>query len=401
MRRPALIACLAVPHFALRVAALDRPRLDGEPLVLIDASGAAPVVADRTPEAAERGIRIGMGVREAFALCHDATVLQPNPVRERGLADRLLGRLERLSPLVEADAALPGHWYVDLLGLDRHLGPSTEAATRLLATLPPALRPRAGVGPGKFVARVASGQAAPGGTRVVPAAEARSFLADRAVTWLPLPPKTIQRLETLGLHTLGALAALPRATVAAQFGPAGAHAWDLANGHDDEPVRPRSWVPVVSEHLDLPASVTTRETLLLATEWLVKRAFRRPVLQGRHVRRARLRLHLDGGRSWATSLTLREPSGEADLGRALRLRLAAIAPPGPVASLAIDLTGLTAELGKQQRLPTMTARRPASLIEAARHLKARYGASPLFRVVAVEPWSRLPEERHALMRYDP
>ena len=36
-----------------------------------------------------------------------------------------------------------------------------------------------------------------------------------------------------------------------------------------------------------------------------------------------------------------------------------------------------------------------------RHLKVRYGQSPLARVVAVEPWSRIPERRLALMDYDP
>ena len=36
-----------------------------------------------------------------------------------------------------------------------------------------------------------------------------------------------------------------------------------------------------------------------------------------------------------------------------------------------------------------------------RHLKVRYGQSPLQRVVEVEPWSRIPERRHALMDYDP
>ena len=66
------IACLVIPHFALRVALLDRPELDGAPLVLGPAQGGRPVVTDATPEAAAHGVRIGLGLREAIALCPEA-----------------------------------------------------------------------------------------------------------------------------------------------------------------------------------------------------------------------------------------------------------------------------------------------------------------------------------------
>ena len=42
-----------------------------------------------------------------------------------------------------------------------------------------------------------------------------------------------------------------------------------------------------------------------------------------------------------------------------------------------------------------------NVLEAARQLKQRYGESPLAYVVEVEPWSRIPERRFALISYDP
>lgn len=65
------IACVHVPHFSLRVALLGRPALDGVPLVLTSPPTARPLVADCTPEAATRGIRRGMPLREVTALCPD------------------------------------------------------------------------------------------------------------------------------------------------------------------------------------------------------------------------------------------------------------------------------------------------------------------------------------------
>jgi len=395
------IACVFIPHFALRVALLERPELDGEPLILEPLPGTRANVADATPEAQTRGIRPGMSVREAIAICSEAVILTPNPVQEAAVAARLLSQLEGLSPLVEADATTPGCWYVDLRGLERHLGPPPVAAARLLAALPPALRPRAGVGPGKFVARVAAGHANPGEPYVVAPEHGAAFLARVAVRWLPLPAEDILRLEALGLRTLGELAALPAAKIAARFGPPGRHAWDLAHGRDTEPVRSRQREPSVTEWMDLPAPATSRETLLLALGQLVERAFRRPILRGRAVRQVRIRLRLEGGGSWAKTLTLRSPYTASDLIRALRLRLEALELPGPAEAVALDLGGLTNETGVQERLPGLRARWATPLVEATRQLKQRYGDSPLYRIVEVEPWSRIPERRHALLSYDP
>ena len=69
----------------------------------------------------------------------------------------------------------------------------------------------------------------------------------------------------------------------------------------------------------------------------------------------------------------------------------------------LELAGLTAEADRQASLPGLgpRARRSRPLVEAARQLSQRYGRSPLYRIVEVEPWSRIPERRHALTRYDP
>jgi DNA polymerase-4/protein ImuB len=44
---------------------------------------------------------------------------------------------------------------------------------------------------------------------------------------------------------------------------------------------------------------------------------------------------------------------------------------------------------------------PPSLKDAVKELRLRLGHSPLYRVVEVDPWSRIPERRHALMRFEP
>jgi nucleotidyltransferase/DNA polymerase involved in DNA repair len=395
------IACILIPHFALRVALLERPELDGAPLVLGPPQGGRPLVHDATPEAAAHGVRPGLSLREAIALSPEAVILAPHPVRENVAAEQIVAGLETLSPAVEIDLTQPGCYAVDLTGLARLLGPPRHAAERLLATVPALLRPRAGVAPNKFTARVAAHRAAPGTVQVIEAATMPAFLATAPVTLLPLPTDKRRRLERLGLRTLGDLAALPPAAVQARFGAEGRRAWDLARGHDPEPVRARAQPETVSESLALPAPATSRETLLIAITRLVLRAFDRPALQHRHVRQARLRAALEGGQAWEQITTLREPGGHKRLIEALGYRVQALSLPGPVEELTLELSGLIDATSRQELLPGFHSRRPWQLAEASRHLKQRFGTSGLYRVAEVEPWSRLPERRQVLIAYDP
>jgi nucleotidyltransferase/DNA polymerase involved in DNA repair len=394
------VAAIVIPHFALRVALLARPELDGEPLILGPAPGARPLVADATPEAAAQGVRVGLGVREAVALCPEAVILAPHPVREHAAAERILAGLETLSPAVEVDPAQPGCYLVDLTGLDRRLGPPRQAAEQLLATVPPLLRPRAGVAPSKFAARVAASAARPGTVQVIDAETLPALFARAPIALLSLEPPTLRSLERLGIRTLGDFAALPPAAVAARFGPAGRQAWDLANGRGDEPVRARGHPELVTATLTLPAPATNRETLRIALTRLVLRAFAHPLLHHRQVRQARLRASLEGGGSWEQVATLREPGGHTRVTEALGYRLQDLLLPGPVASLTLELTGLIDATSRQEVLPGFSSRRLRQVAEACRQLTHRFGTSGLYRIVEVEPWSHLPERQHALIAID-
>lgn len=396
------IVCLRVPGFALRIALLDQPHLDGHPLVLSNPRSGRAQVLDATPEALEKGIRPGMTVKEATALCPTAIVLMPDPVRETTIAQQIRDRLDRVSPLVEPDDQEQGCWYIDLNGLERYYGSYANAARRLIECIHPILRVRAGAASTKFTARVATGIAGAGALHTVVADEEAAFLADAAISWLPLPPETIRELDRLGIPTLGALARLPGRKVAARFGPAGRRAWDLAHGRDDRPVVSPPRVQSVVEHLVMPSPVVSREMLVVGLRQMVTRAFSKPALKGRQVRQVTLRAIIEGERrSWERTLTLKEPSGPERLIKALDLRLHTIELNGPVESLTLELSGIVDETARQEAFPLMGPRATAPLTEAIHQLKQRYGLSPMYHVVEVEPWSRIPERRHALITYDP
>ena len=75
--------------------------------------------------------------------------------------------------------------------------------------------------------------------------------------------------------------------------------------------------------------------------------------------------------------------------------------PGPVSEVQLQLRGLCAEAGRQSGFWTVQDRRRVPLEEAARQLRARFGEPALYHAVEMEPWSRIPERRTALIAYDP
>ena len=393
------LACVLIPHLALRIAVLDRPALDGLPLVLTSPATARPVVADCSPEAAARGVRVGMPLREVTAVCAGAVFVPYNPVAEAIAVERLLDALETVSPFVEA--AEPGRCYVDLAGLDRHHGSPEAAARQLLLAISPLYRPRVGIGSNPFLAWVAARKAAPGGVQTLPDAEVSTVLSPLPASWLPITPELVLRLDRLGLRTLGDIVDLPAAALAARFGPTGRRIAQLGRGVDPTPFRPRRQVEMVAEEMELEAPTASRDVLLLAVHQLVSRAFARPVLRARDVRQARLRVVIEGAHSWERELTFREPVGRGRLIETLRARLQSLDLSGPAEALSLELIGLVAEVATQELIPLLRPRQDRPLIEAARQLKQRYGSSPLAHIVEVEPWSRIPERRFALISYDP
>ena len=101
---------------------------------------------------------------------------------------------------------------------------------------------------------------------------------------------------------------------------------------------------------------------------------------------------LVGGGSWRRSLTLREPSADADRIRiALAPKLAEL--PEPVLELRVELVELTEPVGRQLELLAAGAEDRSRLREGLRQVRASTGSGSVCTVVEVAPWSRIPETR--------
>jgi nucleotidyltransferase/DNA polymerase involved in DNA repair len=394
------IACILIPHLSVSVERQRDPSLCRRPVVIGETPDQRKAVLDCSPEAEAQGVRAGMPLRQALALCRDAVFLPPHPSLYRDVFESVLEALETFSPEVEEDAL--GRAYVNADGLALHYEGELDMGERIIRSLRDAtgLVASAGIAEGKFVAWAAAVTSEPGQVCTVPAGKEGEFLHPLDVSLLPCKSDTLRRLDLYGLHTMGDLAALSIGPVQAQFGITGKRLWELAQGVDGELLRPRRREEVVVEGMRFPSPAVSVEALIVACRRLLVRLHWR--LRGRAARRMRLRALLWGGRSWEKMVTFHEAI--VDWERMLFIAKSALANttlPGPVEELTIELSGITEERGRQATLFAEKAGLRRQLGETVRQLRARWGRPFVSRVVEVEPWSRLPERRHALIDYEP
>ena len=213
------------------------------------------------------------------------------------------------------------------------------------------------------------------------------------MSWLPLERDGAARLAGFGIATLGDVAALPPTSLTDFLGPAGARAWNLANGIDPEPVIPTILPEKLSEHLEFPFPVDTAAGVEAGLRALSERLCRSSILRARRVGYAALEGNLLAGGTWRFDRALKHPAASADaLVRALLVGLGAQDasgagrwPDGPLLDLTLTASDLSTESGRQSALWTQSPRRTMPNVAIA----------GVDRLARMSPNSALPKRRWA------
>jgi protein ImuB len=392
-----MVACLSIPGLELKAALRRSPSLALRPAALAPEAGAEPLLGPVTAAAEAAGVRSGMRLGEALATCPGLVLVDPDPAAAELAWEEIVRSLEDAGFAVEA--AAPGVVYFETRGVERLYGGLEPALRRALAAVGPAWDARIGAAGRRFAALAAASVAKAGHVLVVREQELDRFLAPLPLTLLPLERRRYDELEALGVRKLGQLAGLPSGAVAERLGPDGRRAWGLARGGTAARVHGRRPPPEVAESLEFPDAIGNELTLRRALAALVETVLARPERRDRFVRKVALAARLVGGGSWRRTLTLREPSAEADRIRvALGSKLAEL--PSPVLELRIELVELSRPSGQQLELVAAGAEDGTRLQESLRQVRASTGSGSVCTVVEVAPWSRIPEARALLVPRD-
>jgi protein ImuB len=179
------------------------------------------------------GVRRGMRRREAQSRCPDLVVLPRDEAAEARCFEPVIVAVESLVPAVEV--MRPGLAAVGVRGPVRHFAGEPALVDALWQAVGWLTEDacQIGVADGAFAAEQAARRGA-----IVPAGESAEFLANFPVTTLSAFGHTdlVDLLQRLGIHTLGAFAALPARDVVTRFGPVGAWAHRQAGGRDARPI---------------------------------------------------------------------------------------------------------------------------------------------------------------------
>ena len=240
--RPRIIMHVDMDAFYASVEVRYRPELRGRPVIV----GGFPrgVVLSATYEARALGARSGMSAPQARRLAPRATFVDPNFERYSAVSKAITTVFRSVTPVVEA--ASIDEAFLDLSGSVAMFGPPAQIGEYVRAVVADEqqITCSVGIGPTKFVAKMASRAAKPDGLLEVAPDQVAAFLHPMPVEamWGVGPP-TAQKLHRLGLQTVGDLAHTPRGTLRRAFGPhAGGGLAELAWGRD-----PRRVVPQVPE----------------------------------------------------------------------------------------------------------------------------------------------------------
>ena len=412
--------CAWLPTFELRLELVRSPELDATSVALLSpGENTRRTVWQVSERASIAGVRPGQLISQAVALCPSLTLLEPDPAHYDAAQEELLETLSGLSPIVEP--AGRGRVFVGMDGLGRLYGSPPRQVDRVLGALltifprPLVAAMRMGWASGKFGAWVAAAGAGPGRPVIVEEEELLSFLGPCPVSVLPVDTVMVERLERLGIDTLGDLIRLPTPALIGQFGSDGRRARAWATGERIDSVQPYHRPRPIRSSLDFHTPVGQVETLHGALDRLLERALARPERQGRSIQGVGLAARLEGGGSWSLKTVLREPTAHRErIAFVLRARMALSPPLRAVEALTVeffqfgpatsqnDLFDRGESSGREEcgrELSEGTV--PSALREAVQELKLKLGHSPLYRVVEVDPWSRIPERRHALLNFEP
>jgi DNA polymerase-4 len=264
-RPPRYIAHLDMDAFYASVELLRYPHLRGQPVVVGGRRRMAQgepepgsfatlrgytgrgVITTSTYEARALGVFSGMGLMKAAKLAPDALLLPADFDAYRKYSRMFKDAVRAIAPQVE-DRGID-EIYIDLTELvaanAAEGAPDPWARARSIATdIQRSVREvtglscSVGITPNKLLSKIASELNKPGGVSVVRQDDIRSVVWPLAVRKINgIGPKANQKLEQLGIHTIGDLAQKDVAWLIDHFGRSyGAWMHEAAHGRDERPV---------------------------------------------------------------------------------------------------------------------------------------------------------------------
>jgi len=359
--------------FYASVEQRDNPALRGKPVAVGGSVRQRGVISAASYEARRYGVRSAMPTFKALQLCPELVLLPVNHAKYEKVSRQIMRIFRHYTPLVEPlslDEA-----FLDVRGSEGLFGPAEvigrEIQRRIREEL--GLTVSVGIGPNKFLAKLASGHRKPCGFTVIPADRAVEFISPLPVSKLwGTGARTAERLYKMGVQTIGDLRRFSLPTLEQQFGKYGLVLYQLARGIDDRPVEPARAAKSIGKEVTFATDVYSFDELHCILRELAEKVGRRLRKHGLKCGSVTLKVKYPDFRLVTRSKTLREPTDLTSvIYRAAEELLRRHCVP-PVRLLGLTCGKLT-DVDQPALFPDEKAIKEARVTKALDALKDKYG----------------------------
>ena len=257
--------------FFAQVEQRDTPEYKNKPLIVGGPLNRG-VISSASYEARKYGLHSGMPLIRAKRLCPDGIFVPVN--MEKYLRESMLIRkiFFQFTPLVESIGC--DEAFLDITGCQKLFGNELEIAKKIKGRIyeQTNLTSSAGIGPNKFLAKLASSIGKPNGLTVLE--NTREVI--EKIKLLPVSYMwgvgrvTDEELKSMGIRTIGDLANAPLSIIENKFGEPGRIVHEMASGIDNRKVvtnqEPKSIGREVTYRKDVDDLEILRSTLLFLSQ---------------------------------------------------------------------------------------------------------------------------------------
>jgi DNA polymerase-4 len=225
--------------FYASVEQRDNPSLRGKPVVVGGQPQSRGVVASASYEARRFGIRSAMSCAKAYRLCPQTIFVFPHFDKYVAASRQMRAIFESVTPWVEPLALDEAYLDVTTNRLNEPYAKDVAKHIKERISKELQLTASAGVGPNKFIAKLASDFKKPNGLVVIPQEKVFSF-----IEFLPIEkfwgvgPATAKKLHQLGIKTAADIRTYSLPRLEDKLGSYAYFLYELAHGRDNRPVDP-------------------------------------------------------------------------------------------------------------------------------------------------------------------
>ena len=392
------IICVLITHFCAKAELRRNPALRDRPMAVVTKEDNNLIVIDKSQEA--KPVKIGMSYQNALSVCKELEVIQADFKFYSLISEKIACDLNNKSPKVEAFDL--GVTYVDISGLERMYPTQDILIESLLKDIPKEFNPRIGIAGSKFFSYVAAIHSKPNNFLKI-SNNFSSFLHAIHLDMLPVSSWNKAKLHDLDINNLVDVSNWSIDSLQLQFGiKDGKKLWELCRGIDNDYFYPLELKNQLKTSACFDEPLVNKQSIVLAMSYMLDELLRDNKFRNRSARGLSISAQTTNSLYWNKKIKFKEPLFRKTKMLGIVESVLEVADiPGPLSDLSIELMKLTDDFSIQKSLFSFS-RKEEDLLESIKQLEIRLGCKvPIYEIKEIEPWSRIPERRTALMRILP